>query len=443
MQAKYSKHFGLMTKNSNSLHLTNFQKSLFFYIDLGIISLSDVASFTEDALMNKILKQVHPYNIFFSESDNRWHTYIKDDTKLSGRKPIARKKKGDLEKYLLEFYHVQLNNDRCKMTYGELYTAWLSYKQEFVGTKKGQLHPSTFRRYQRDYERYIKGTTFDSMLIIHITPVDIETFLKAMVEKHKLTKRCLTNITGYIKGTFLLARKKELLEKNPYELVDLAPVKGFCKVIEKTDKDRILSPTDMSKLITTLHVKQAENDLYIQNYAIELATLTGMRVGELAALRWDCIECDSLRIDYSEHRIDYDDKSCEYYIGEPKNNKHRTFPMWDEIRTLLDRIKNAQLKHGITSEYVFANKSGRVNSHTISCAMARRCKDAGIEARSIHAIRRTVSSHLRTVLPVATVANMLGHLEETNDRHYNYDVTTTEFKTTCLKEMYKTFKKSA
>ena len=54
-----------MTETLNNTNLSIFQKSLFFYIDLGIISLSDVVSLTEDTLMNKILKQVHPYNIFF------------------------------------------------------------------------------------------------------------------------------------------------------------------------------------------------------------------------------------------------------------------------------------------------------------------------------------------------------------------------------------------
>lgn len=138
-----------------------------------------------------------------------------------------------------------------------------------------------------------------------------------------------------------------------------------------------------------------------------------------------------------------ENKACEYYIGEPKNRKHRAFPTSDEIKTLLNKVKTIQEKYGIVSEYVFANKEGRVNSHTISCAMSRRCKDAGIDTRSIHAIRRTVSSHLRAVLPVATVANMLGHLEETNNKHYNYDIITDELKATCLKEMYKTFKKVA
>ena len=38
---------------------------------------------------------------------------------------------------------------------------------------------------------------------------------------------------------------------------------------------------------------------------------------------------------------------------------------------------------------------------------------------------------------------MLGHLPETNEKHYNYDVTPTEMKVTSLKEMYKEFKEVA
>ena len=171
--------------------------------------------------------------------------------------------------------------------------------------------------------------------------------------------------------------------------------------------------------------------------------MTGMRVGEIVALKWDCIKDNTIFIDYSEHRLDYDDKPCEYIIGEPKNRKHRTYPLTKEIKELLERIKSVQTKNGIVSEYVFANKDGRVNSHTVSCAMERRCKDAGIDKRSIHAIRRTVSSYLRTKLPLATVANLLGHLEETNDKHYNYDLTTMEYKKDYMSEMFQTFKNPA
>ena len=409
----------------------------------GIIDLTKVREMVE-SMNRKKLEELYneakeQHKVWKGEGkDQRWK-FKKADGTL-----VAKATEEKLKEAFMEYHRTKsLEDERSTMTFAELYSAWLDYKKQHVGKKKGQLHPNTFRRYQRDYERYIKGTSFDSLIVSNITPVDIEKFLKDMVISHNLTKKCLTNIVGYLRGTMFYAQKKELLDKSPLALVDLIPIKGFCKVIVKADKDRVLSTTDMQKLITTLHEKQKSNELYIQNYAIELATLTGMRVGELAALRWDCVEETILRIDYSEHRLDYEDKSCEYYIGEPKNGKHREFPMSDEIRTLLNRVKAVQEKYGIVSEYVFANKEGRVNSHTISCAMTRRCKDAGIEPRSIHAIRRTVSSHLRAVLPVATVANLLGHLEETNERHYNYDISEDKVKKECLKEMYQTFQKVA
>ena len=98
-----------------------------FYINLDIIGLSDVLSFTEETIMNKILKQIHPYEIYFSESEQRWSTYIKDDSKLSGRKRIVRKQKRDLEKYLLQHYQLQLNRMKT-YTFENLYVEFMQYK---------------------------------------------------------------------------------------------------------------------------------------------------------------------------------------------------------------------------------------------------------------------------------------------------------------------------
>lgn len=73
-------------------------------------------------------------------------------------------------------------------------------------------------------------------------------------------------------------------------------------------------------------------------------------------------------------------------------------------------------------------------AHDISCAVSRRSKEAGIEKTSIHEIRRTVSSELRKRMPVKAVANMLGHLEDTNESYYNYDNTENEIKVDCISD---------
>ncbi|MCR5023369.1 MAG: hypothetical protein K6A90_03420, partial [Lachnospiraceae bacterium] len=85
-------------------------------------------------------------------------------------------------------------------------------------------------------------------------------------------------------------------------------------------------------------------------------------------------------------------------------------------------------KHGIESEYVFEGINGRYTARKISQAMNRRCEKAGLICKSLHGMRKTVSSHLRTMLPRATVAEMLGHLDETNDGFYNFDIMEMDYK---------------
>ena len=69
--------------------------------------------------------------------------------------------------------------------------------------------------------------------------------------------------------------------------------------------------------------------------------------------------------------------------------------------------------------------------------MYRRSIEAGIGAKSIHAIRRTVSSNLNKILPQATVALIMGHTEKVNDEHYNYDTLTHKEKLNAMNSLVK------
>lgn len=404
------------------------------FIDDGIITVSDVRNSTEEELMTTIIDTIHRYAITRT-SDGRYTTYIEDVSKPNGRRQVRRKSQAELYKFLLEFYGV--NDNQKDMTFGELFEEWKKYKERFVGisNKKKSLTPNTISRYGRDYKRFFKDTPFETMSIHKVTTPKLQMMLADTIENGKMNEQCAKNVIGYIVNAFAYARRSEYIQKDPAELLDKRLLLSLCVYTPpKNDSDRILTVDEMSKLQEASKKHEAEYPLYMPDYAIELAMLTGMRVGELAALHWGDIDNYYIHVDYSEHRLDYEDKKSELVIGEPKNGKHRVIPITPQIKHLLERIKSLEVEN--KDGFIFARpEGGRFTAHDISCAVDRRASEAGVKKTSIHGIRRTVSSLLNTVLSQKDVASMLGHSEQVNERHYNYSTADDSMKLRALSQV--------
>lgn len=399
----------------------------------GIITFEEMQKKYDEMKYDYILKDAKEKRIIWKGDgkDTRWKF------RNSENKIVARKEEKDIDEAYLEFY-CSTSEKKQIITFELLYFEWVENRRQYAGTKKGQLSVSTIRRYERDYERYIQKTKFSKKDITKINAIDLENLLMNIAETHELTKSSIDNIAGYIRNAFKYARKMRYVEYNITYDVDMKLVRTKCVEKAQNDEDRVLSTEEMQYLLEAIR-EHEEKRFYIQDYAIELAMLTGMRVGEIAALRWSSITKDYIIIKESEHRLDYADKTCEYIISHTKNGKIRRFPITKEIRALLARIRSVLAEKNISDDFIFSDKKGRVNSHTISCAINRRCEEAGINKKSIHAIRRTVSSNLRKTLPISTVANLLGHLEKTNEEYYNYDVVDINTKITHIESLHKSF----
>ncbi|MCM1156510.1 MAG: tyrosine-type recombinase/integrase [Roseburia sp.] len=213
-------------------------------------------------------------------------------------------------------------------------------------------------------------------------------------------------------------------------------IRPYCNNTLKPDIERVLSDADVSALLERIHEHQAEYPLYMADYAIEICIHIGLRVGEVAALKWNCIKNGELLIKESEHRIYQDDGTSTYEIGATKNGKIRRIPISDSLQAVFDRIRAIQAEYDIQSDFIIVDTDGRVIAPTISKAMYRRGVEAGIGAKSIHALRRTVSSKLNAMLPSATVALIMGHTEEVNLNHYNYDIVEQQVKKDAMAQIY-------
>ena len=366
--------------------------------------------------------------------DGMYYTYVPDVTKPHGRRQIRKNSRRELDRFLVEFYK---ETQETGISFGTLYAQWVEYKKMFISAsnKSRGLSPSTIRRFERDYDKYLDGTELSKTPIRLVTSVFLESQIIEIIREHSMKERCAGNVIGYIGQAFKYARRSRLLDENPMEFIDKRMILAMCDYVPpKEDAERILSIPEMQKLKEAVLKQEKKHPKYMPNYAIELAMMTGMRAGELTALQWSCIRNGMINIEFSEHRLDYKGRVSELVIGEPKNGKHRTIPVTDEIQMFFDKLM--ELPTYDPDGFLFTREDGnRCTGHDVGCAVSRRAQEAGIPNTSIHEIRRTVSSMLRTILPVRSVANMLGHLETTNELYYNYDITEKEEKKRALSSL--------
>lgn len=377
-----------------------------YAIENGMIDMSNIQEQIDMAKRKEIL-DTHRYKISEGK-DGKWRTYIPDEK--SGRKMIKRNTKKEVEDVVVNFYKA---SEEPPKTFDDVYLHWRSIQDTLVS-------PNSAIKYNTDYKRYFNQTEFSKKNIEKITEEDIKVFIVKTVKDKMLCKKACKTLFGYIRNTINSARINKLIYENPMEFLESKQFYKYCIDKPKTQENRVVSDSDMKLLYQRFLDDYKKNPQYIPTYAVHLATLTGMRVGEIAALSWDCIMESYIIINKSEK---YNRQTKEYYIDKTKNGKTRIFPLTDEIKTLIDMVKKVEMKNGYICEWVFANENGRVHAPTISSCSKNKCRQVGIDEKGIHAFRRTINSKLRCEGVSATIAaSLLGHTEEVNEQYYTFDV---------------------
>lgn len=403
--------------------------------DKHMITLDDLMTSDNDTeeIMYKILKQVHHYNIGQTK-DGRWYTYVPDDTKPSGLKQIRRNNKADLYKDLLSFYGIMTKS----ITLDDLEAEWIKYFIEaYVDKGDTGLSQSTATRYNTDYHTFFDNTKLSKMLISRITTADIVTTISNIIRTHTTKGHSMfvsryKSLMYFFPALWNYAIAKEYIIKNPMLQVDKKKLLILCTPNDiKPADEMIITADNLQNLKAVLKARHtdADNKHYMPDYAVELAIYTGLRAGEIAALRWSDIRQDDygnchLFIDYSEHRIDEINgagKKSHLEINAPKCRKHRQMPISDDAAKVIESISEFTGNY----DYLFTNiDTGiRYSAHDIGSACRRRGEDAGVNGiLSIQRIRRTVSSMLNLHTNQITTSAILGHSVEVDERNYNTDM---------------------
>lgn len=131
-----------------------------------------------------------------------------------------------------------------------------------------------------------------------------------------------------------------------------------------------------------------------------VAIRTGLRVGEMVALRWRediDLERGRLRVQQSYSR--------KGEFTSPKNDRARELPLsWDAIEAL--RKQRGQS----TGELVFSGEAGVLNDHATNYAIEKICELGEMRRLHNHVLRHSFASHaVMHGIPIRQVQEWLGH----------------------------------
>ncbi len=398
---------------------------LLSFVNHDMITLSDVVSLSEDALMNKLLQQIHPYSVFYSESDNRWHTTIADPSKVSGRKPIARKKKGDLEKFLLEHYHLQLNTETV-YTFDNLYVEFMKYKE-------ATQSKSTLDAYIKAYKRFYADDPIIMADISKIAVPSLKMWLQQVIDKYKLDYKAYSKFSVVFNQLYKYAVQMGYIDYNPFDGIIVRDL-GLYNATKKKGKHKVFSrkeTTDINEI--------AFDDFARKPYCVPLAVLftfqTGLRIGEVVALKWSDIDYEEKTIKvcrFERVQQNYTDDfktltDCQHVIVDCDTKGdfgERIVDLTDDALYILQLLHDYYESEKIVSDWLFCNHQGRIHNRAMDLRIRRYCRLAGMDIeKSLHKVRSTYISMLRDAgMSFEKIAEEVGHKSVTTTmKHYSFD----------------------
>lgn len=274
-----------------------------------------------------------------------------------------------------------------------------TYKHLFTNVKP-TVQAGTFERYMETYNNRVQGSSIGDMEVKDIQPIHLQNFMNS---NSSLSKSSLKKIYNLLYASFKSAIANNLIRINPLENVKLPSSKVKPKEIE------ILTLDEQKAYMKALETNR-NGTLFLT------ALLTGMRIGELLALKWDNVDLDNATITVCEtlRRVKiYDEKGnseSKILTKGPKTEKgNRSIPI---PKTLALALKKYQLASYNSDEgLVFCTKSGLPFQYNyVWYTHKALCKKAGIRATSIHALRHTFASRsIEAGIDVKTVSDLLGH----------------------------------
>jgi integrase len=267
--------------------------------------------------------------------------------------------------------------------------------QDWVKIISTEIRKCTLDDYRYTMNRYILPA-FGNTPIKDITYLDIRIFVSKLTCSNKRKNNILVPMRSVFKMLYLA----DIIDKNPMDKI---------KTVKVIKPD--IHPLSMEEVRLFLDTVSPR----FQNF-FKIAFFTGMRFGEMAALKWE-------KVDFKKEIIRVRETLVKGITTPPKTL--RSSRDVNILPPVMDALKDQKKETFGKSDYVFLNQYGKtvdpmsMNFHVWKPALEK----AGLEPRSLYQTRHTFATLMLDggELP-GWVQKMMGHesLQMIHEKYYSH-----------------------
>lgn len=434
----------------------NQSEILKYAVESGILDLNNIQKQIEMNKREELLKK-HTYKIW-EGSDGSWKTYIPDATKNNCRRLVKVKDKKKLEDIIIDYItkidneeklekkesdrirrkeiekrikeellierekiekeQERINKERDSLTLNSLFPIWKEYKS---------LHSrssSYIKRITNDWNKYyVPQKEFINKPLYQFTKFELDTWAHEMIKTHSLSKKQYYNMSIILRDELRYAVDTGKIQENPFEFVKIN-TKLFRPVKKKESETEVYKTNEVPNIVRELIMKFKESPWDTTPLAILFIFCTGLRAGELVALKKEDISpsFDEIHIHrqiVKKFDVDEDGYNMKFTGYEEveyakTDDGDRYVYLTDAAQNILRAVLLINQTYGYSyNDFIFVDKHRRISYYRVAARLKRACLAIGIDPKSLHKIRKTyISSLIDAGVNIDEIRRLVGHADE-------------------------------
>ena len=297
---------------------------------------------------------------------------------------------GAVRKELVKRKAIISNNSGCEYIGHMTLASWM---EQWLQTEMwSQLKPSSYQTYAGIYHRYLKDG-LGCLELTMIAPAHIQGLIQQL-RHQELSMATIKGVFRLLSSAMRSALDDGLIRKNPCAKIRLRN--------DDVHEQRVLTRKEQEH-VQQIAIKEEETPVL-------LGLSTGMRLGEICALKWSDINWEentvSVRRTVQRIRCEKggDSNKTMLSVNSPKSaGSYRVLPLPGFIA---DELNRSERKSG----YVFGTDDQPADPRTIQRRLHRLLSDTGMHGIHVHTLRHSFATRLIELgVDIKTLSALLGH----------------------------------